>query len=128
MNSPTRYFQASLKLRGRFDIDRALMDAGIKPSCNSTYKFDDLHSALAPMMGDHPEIQCLKDSQDREVVIQVKIPLFKNFTLGCHHRQGRGEPMESQTVWSQPPGHPCPRNIPLYYFPISHEHPDQPCD
>uniref|UniRef100_A0A673YBE5 Uncharacterized protein n=1 Tax=Salmo trutta TaxID=8032 RepID=A0A673YBE5_SALTR len=38
MNSPLHYFQICLKLRERFDIDRALEDTGIKASCNQSYQ------------------------------------------------------------------------------------------
>lgn len=127
MNSPTRYFQRTLKLRGHFDIDRALMDAGIKPSCNKTYQFEDLHSALAPIIGDKYEIQCLKDDEGRELLIQVKISLFRNFTLGCH-KTPQAEPTDARTAWKASEGHPCPKDTPVFYFPISYEHPHDPCD
>ncbi|XP_036392478.1 ribonuclease T2-like [Megalops cyprinoides] len=127
MNSPTRYFKLSLSLRGRFDIDQALMDAGIKPSCNHTYQFANLYSALAPTMGDKIEIQCLTDDQEREVFTQVKIPLFKNLTLGCVDH-GEGQAADTQALWHTSPGHPCRRNNPVFYFPINRENPHQPCD
>uniref|UniRef100_A0A4W5RJE8 Ribonuclease T2, like n=1 Tax=Hucho hucho TaxID=62062 RepID=A0A4W5RJE8_9TELE len=101
MNSPLRYFQICLKLRGRFDIDRALEDAGIKPSCNQSYP-------------------------GREVLVQVKIPLSQNLTLGCHHEEDQGA--EPTQLWHTFPGHPCPQESPVFYFPINHDRPHQPCD
>ncbi|KAF1393352.1 hypothetical protein PFLUV_G00014580 [Perca fluviatilis] len=38
MNSPLRYFQICLKLRGHFDIYKLLQDAGITPTCDRPYK------------------------------------------------------------------------------------------
>ncbi|XP_061073996.1 ribonuclease T2-like [Conger conger] len=127
LNSPTQYFQATLKLRGHFDVDRAFMDASIKPTCNQTYKVADLHAALAPIAGDRFEIQCQKDKNGRELLVQLKITMYKNYTLGCDHKQP-GPPAHVQTSWKDSPGHPCPQNSPVYYLPISHEHPQNPCD
>nr|XP_046170565.1 ribonuclease T2-like isoform X2 [Oncorhynchus gorbuscha]XP_046170566.1 ribonuclease T2-like isoform X2 [Oncorhynchus gorbuscha] len=130
MNSPLRYFQICLKLRGRFDIDRALEDAGVKPSCNQSYPYDKVNHALAPVIGDDPDvqIQCINDEKGREVLVQVKIPLSQNLTLGCHHKEDQGaEPVPPQ-LWHTFPGHPCPQDSPVFYFPINHDHPHQPCD
>ncbi|XP_069043881.1 ribonuclease T2-like isoform X4 [Lepisosteus oculatus] len=122
MNSPTRYFQTSLKLRAHFDIDRALQDAGIEPSCNKSYMYKQIHAALAPVLGELHVSQCVQDEQQRQVWIQVKIPMFKNFTLGCH-RHHAGLPASPHPS----PGHPCPHNASVYFYPISYDHPDQPC-
>ncbi|XP_029628410.1 ribonuclease T2-like [Salmo trutta] len=130
MNSPLRYFQICLKLRGRFDIDRALEDAGIKPSCNQSYPYDKVNHALAPVIGDDPnaQIQCINDEKEREVLVQVKIPLSQNLTLGCHHKEDQGAEPEPTQLWHTFPGHPCPQDSPVFYFPINHDRPHQPCD
>ncbi|KAJ7990298.1 hypothetical protein DPEC_G00298860 [Dallia pectoralis] len=131
INSPARYFQLCLILRRHFDIDRALSaDAGIKPSCNQSYQLDDISGALAPITGNdqNAEIQCIKDEKGREVLVQLKILLSRNLTLGCHPKEGRGA--EPEPVWQGPnsPAHPCPQKSAIFYFPISYEHPRQPCD
>ncbi|CAB1348656.1 unnamed protein product [Coregonus sp. 'balchen'] len=120
MNSPSRYFQICLKLRGRFDIDRALEDAGIKPSCNRSYQYDEVKHALAPVIGDDPG--------GREVLVQVKIPLSQNLTLGCHHEEDQGAEPQPTQLWHTSPGHPCPENSTVFHFPINHDRPHQPCD
>ncbi|XP_066559969.1 ribonuclease T2-like [Amia ocellicauda] len=126
MNSPTKYFQTSLKLEAHYNIQSVLKGAGIEPSCNMSYKYEQLHSALAPVLGDLHFIQCVEDHRNRQVWVQVKIPMFKNFTLGCHRHllgthQHPPHPHPS-------PGHPCPQQTPIYLFPISYDNPHQPCD
>uniref|UniRef100_A0A8C8FTC7 Uncharacterized protein n=1 Tax=Oncorhynchus tshawytscha TaxID=74940 RepID=A0A8C8FTC7_ONCTS len=124
MNSTLRYFQICLKLRERFDIDRALEDAGIKPSCNQSYQSDEVKRALAPVIGDDPgvQIQCINE-KGREVLVQVKIPLSQNLTLGCLHEEDQGTEPQPTQLW-----HPCPHDSPVFYFPINHDRPHQPCD
>uniref|UniRef100_A0A8C9WT06 Uncharacterized protein n=1 Tax=Scleropages formosus TaxID=113540 RepID=A0A8C9WT06_SCLFO len=102
MNSPTRYFQVSLKLRRHFNIDKILNTAGIVPSCNNPYK-------------------------GREVWFQVKIYLYQNFTLGCH-TYDQEKLRDAHTLWSSSSGHPCPQQGPVFYFPIKYEDPLHPCD
>uniref|UniRef100_A0AAQ4S953 Ribonuclease T2, like n=1 Tax=Gasterosteus aculeatus aculeatus TaxID=481459 RepID=A0AAQ4S953_GASAC len=63
MNSPLRYFQISLKLRGQFDIQRLLQEAGINPSCERPYKLEEVHPVLAPHLGDKHEVQCVTGDQ-----------------------------------------------------------------
>ncbi|XP_035647639.1 ribonuclease T2-like isoform X2 [Oncorhynchus keta] len=124
MNSPLLYFQICLKLRERFDIDRALEDAGIKPSCNQSYQSDEVKHALAPVIGDDPgvQIQCINE-KGREVLVQVKIPLSQNLTLGCLHEEDQGTEPQPTQLW-----HPCPHDSHIFYFPIKHDRPHQPCD
>ncbi|XP_039987353.1 ribonuclease T2-like isoform X2 [Xiphias gladius] len=129
MNSPPRYFQVCLKLRGHFDIHKLLEDAGITPSCERPYKVAEVHSVLAPHLSDKHEIQCVTDNKDREVWFQVKIPLSQNLTVGCDH-QGETErdpAAGSSPGWSPSTGHPCPPQVPFYYFPIDHQQPLRPC-
>ncbi|KAM3875051.1 ribonuclease T2-like [Diretmus argenteus] len=118
MNSPLRYFQICLKLRGRFDIHKLVHVA-------------DVHGVLAPLFGDKHEIQCVTDDRAREVWFQVKIPLSANLSLGCdhHHLQedDRDPAAELSPGRSSSPGHPCPVEEPFYYFPIDHQQPHQPC-
>ncbi|XP_041092438.1 ribonuclease T2-like [Polyodon spathula] len=126
MNGPTKYFQTALKLRSLYSIDGALYAAGIHPSCNTSYQYGKLHSALAPGLGDLHVMQCVQDRKNRQVLVQVKIPMYKNFTLGCqrHHPNLRQDSRKQATS----PGHPCRYEEPIYYFPISRESPEHPCD
>ncbi|XP_076591818.1 ribonuclease T2-like [Chaetodon auriga] len=127
MNSPLRYFQMCLKLRGRFDVHRLLEDAGITPSCDRLYKVVEVHQVLAPHLGDRHEIQCVTDDKDREVWFQVKIPLSRNLTVGCDHHTERDPASASGPGWRASPGHPCPPQVPFYYYPIDHQQPQRPC-
>ncbi|XP_037316478.2 ribonuclease T2-like [Pungitius pungitius] len=120
MNSPLRYFQISLKLRGQLDIQRLLEDAGINPSCERPYKLGEVQSVLTPHLGDKHEVQCVTDDQGREVWFQVKIPISRNLTVGCDHH---GDPEAQDSLQ----GHPCPPQVPFYYLPIDHEAPRRPC-
>lgn len=129
MNSPLRFFQICLKLRGQFDIYKLLEDAAITPSCERPYKVAEVQQVLAPHLGDKHELQCVTDDKDREVWFQVKIPLSRNLTLGCqHHSDANGDPASgSGPGWNPSSGHPCPSQVPFYYFPIDHEEPRRPC-
>lgn len=124
MNSPLLYFQITLKLRAHFDIHQALDAASIKPSCEKTYEHAQIYDALAPDLGDRVVIQCMQDDKGRELWVQVKVPLSRNLTLGCAH------PDQDPPPWLQinSDGHPCPKEVPLYYFPINYDFPDKPCD
>ncbi|XP_037123227.1 ribonuclease T2-like [Syngnathus acus] len=119
LNSPLRYFQTCLKLRGRFDLRKALEDAGIKPSCDRPYKLSEVQDVLAPLLGHACEIQCIKDDKGREVWFQVKIRLSRNLTVGCEHAA-------DVTPISQ--GHPCPAQGTFYLLPIDWRRPSRPCD
>ncbi|XP_018542660.1 ribonuclease T2-like isoform X2 [Lates calcarifer] len=130
MNSPPRYFQMCLKLRGQFNIHKLLEDAGITPSCERPYKVDEVRSVLAPHLGDKYEIQCVTDDKEREVWFQLKILLSHNLTLGCdHHHDTDWDTASSFKPKPSPThhGHPCPPQVPFYYFPIDHQQPQQPC-
>ncbi|GAA6231287.1 ribonuclease Oy-like isoform X1 [Lates japonicus] len=130
MNSPPRYFQMCLKLRGQFDIHKLLEDAGITPSCEQLYKVDEVRSVLAPLLGDKHEIQCVTDDKEREVWFQLKIPLSHNLTLGCEYHDDTDWDMASSFKPKPSPthhGHPCPPEVPFYYFPIDHQQPQRPC-
>ncbi|XP_029374304.1 ribonuclease T2-like isoform X2 [Echeneis naucrates] len=125
MNSPPRYFQNCLKLQRQFDIRKLLEEANITPSCERPYKFGEVHSVLAPHLGNKLEIQCVKDTRDREVWFQLKIPLSQNLTVSCNHYiDTEADYRLGQNIYS---GHPCPPGVPFYYFPINHQQPKQPC-
>nr|XP_061811924.1 ribonuclease T2-like [Nerophis lumbriciformis] len=124
LNSPLQYFQMCLKLRQRFDLQKALEDAGIKPSCQRLYKLAEVQEALFPLTGSKIEIQCIKDDQEREVWFQVKIQLSRNMSLGCDHFGDTNDiRSDRRRFW----GHPCPAGEGLYYVPIDHQRPLRPC-
>lgn len=129
LNSPLRYFQICLKLWAQLDLQRLLEDAGIIPSCERPYQVEDVREVLAPHLGQHPEIQCITDQQNRQVWFQVKIPLSRLLAVGCDAPGdgGRRLPENSGLDASQSPGHPCPRDQPFYYVPIDHQQPWRPC-
>ncbi|XP_072548164.1 ribonuclease T2-like [Salminus brasiliensis] len=126
MGSPAYYFRTSLKLRMLFDIDNALTNTGIKPSCNISYKQEELHAALGPLLGDNYALQCVKDEKEREAWVQLKIYISKNITLGCH-KEEKEEMLKITSASNTSSGHPCPENTTIFYFPIDHEHPKHPC-
>ncbi|KAM6933357.1 ribonuclease T2-like [Xenentodon cancila] len=126
-NSPLKYFQICLKLRHHFDIQRLLEDAGITPSCERLYKVGEWSSVLAPHLGDKTEIQCVTDLQDRQVLFQVKVPLSRNLTVGCHNHEDADGGSAAGSGAGASPGHPCPPDVPFFYFPVNHERPWQPC-
>ncbi|XP_063762600.1 ribonuclease T2-like isoform X2 [Eleginops maclovinus] len=94
--------------------------ADISPSCERPYKLSEVHQALAPLLGEKLQIQCVTDDQEREVWFQVKIPLSHNLTVGCDHHVDADPP-------HPPHGHPCHPQTPFYYFPIDHQQPQTPC-
>ncbi|XP_072318276.1 ribonuclease T2-like [Eucyclogobius newberryi] len=120
LNSPLRYFQTCLQLRARFDVHSLLDKAGITPSCNTTYEVEQLRRVVAPLFGDHHEIQCFKDKQGRELWFQMKVSLSPNGTTGCKYSDLRWAPKPPVT-------HPCPPDVPLYYPPIDHSQPPKTC-
>ncbi|XP_066519553.1 ribonuclease T2-like [Hoplias malabaricus] len=126
MGSPALYFGISLKLRMLFNIDTVLISAGILPSCNISYKHEDLDAALGPLLGDNYVLQCVKDEKEREALVQLKIYISKNITLGCH-KEDREHKLKFATDTNNSTGHPCPKNTAIFYFPIDYEHPAEPC-
>ncbi|TSN39347.1 Calcineurin B homologous protein 2 [Bagarius yarrelli] len=112
MSSPFLYFKSVLQLRLLFDVDLLLAKADIKPSCNISYKYDDLHGALEPLLGDNFVLQCVKDEKEREAWLQLKILVSKNMTLGCH----TAEELKSSKVMNTSSGHPCPHKHHHFLF------------
>ncbi|KAM4628282.1 ribonuclease T2-like isoform 3-T4 [Polymixia lowei] len=72
MNSPLLYFHISLKLRQLFDFSKVLDEAGIRPSCTQPYKLAEVHSVLAPLLGDYHQIECVTD--DKRGVVSGEDP------------------------------------------------------
>ncbi|CAL8352153.1 unnamed protein product [Lota lota] len=129
LNSPMHYFTLCLKLRQQYNITQALSEGGVVPSCDHPYKLDELQGVLTPLLGEHHEIQCITDHQDRELWFQVKIPMSRNLTLGCpadhqDHRDPTAEHGPGQYPFT---GHPCPSQTPIYLVPIDPQNPHHPC-
>ncbi|XP_051534861.1 ribonuclease T2-like isoform X1 [Myxocyprinus asiaticus] len=125
MGSPVYYFQAAIKLRKLFDIDSILENAGIKTSCDVSYKYDEISGVLTPLFGHNYDLQCVTDKKGREAWIQLKFTLYRNQTLGCHKQEGQ---KFNTMSWLSSSGHPCPKNTTIFYFPINYEHPNEPCN
>ncbi|XP_055052307.2 ribonuclease T2-like [Misgurnus anguillicaudatus] len=124
LGSPVHYFQAAIKLRKLYDIDSVLKNSGIQTSCDVSYKYKEICAVLDPWFGSNYDLQCVTDKKGREVWVQLKISLFRNQTLGCH----KEEQLFNNTVRMQGPGHPCPKNETIFYFPINYEQPYDPCN
>lgn len=135
LNSPHQYFTLCLKLRRVFDITRALSEGGVAPSCDRPYKLAEIQQVLTPLLGEHQEIQCVTDHQDRELWYQVKVPLSRNLTLGCPpdprpdpQAAPQADPQADPWPGQKPShGHPCRPEDLIYFVPISHQNPVQPC-
>ncbi|KAI7800461.1 ribonuclease T2-like [Triplophysa rosa] len=126
MGSPVHYFQTAIKLRKLYDIDSVLKTSGIETSCDVSYKYDDISSVLEPLFGRNYDLQCVTDKKGRQVWVQLKINLFRNQTLGCHKQEQKQ--LFNTTAWLHSPGHPCPKNESIFYFPINYEQPHEPCN
>ncbi|XP_005987852.1 ribonuclease T2-like [Latimeria chalumnae] len=118
MGSPFKYFKMALKLRTVYNIDRAFSKAGVLPSCNQSYQYDSIQDALSEVMGNFSELQCVEDYKDRQVLTQIKFPLFKNLSAGCE---------DLSEVSNPSPYRPCTKKHPIYYYPINFQNPRDPC-
>ncbi|XP_074872962.1 ribonuclease T2-like [Carettochelys insculpta] len=116
-SSPSKYFGAALALRTPYNVDRAFQRAGIIPSCNHSYQLHTLQEALVPIMGQEQELQCVTDGQARQVLVQLKVSLFSNFSAGCLE--------EGAQEFS--PYRPCHSQSRIFYFPLNPKNPRQPC-
>ncbi|XP_056329289.1 ribonuclease T2-like [Danio aesculapii] len=126
MGSPLLYFQTAVKLRKLFDINSVLESSGIKASCEVSYKYDEISRALASLLGDNYDLQCVTDSKGREAWIQLKIHLSRNQTIGCPTEE-RDEAFY-KLAWYKSPGHPCPKNTTIFFVPINYDNPHEPCN
>ncbi|XP_069500396.1 ribonuclease T2-like [Ambystoma mexicanum] len=118
LSSPSKYFGMALKLRMVYNIDTALQKAGIVPSCNESYQYNSLYHALLPIAGEAFELQCMTDPQGRQILMQIKISLFRNFSSGCF--------LYSKTA-NPSPYRGCSNSKTVFYFPIRPDKPREPC-
>uniref|UniRef100_K7G3Z8 Uncharacterized protein n=1 Tax=Pelodiscus sinensis TaxID=13735 RepID=K7G3Z8_PELSI len=116
-SSPSKYFGAALALRTTYNIDSAFQSAAIIPSCNHSYQLHTLQQALVPVMGQAQELQCVTDGQGRQVLVQLKVSLFSNFSAGC---------LEEGTQ-DFSPYRPCENQSRVFYFPPNQKNPRDPC-
>lgn len=118
LSSPSKYFGMALKLLAAYNIDRALEKAQILPSCKQSYQYETLHRALLPVVGEAYEFQCVTDDKNRQILTQVKVSLFRNFSNGC---------LDKKAAVNPSPYEPCLNTKEVYYFPIRLEKPREPC-
>uniref|UniRef100_A0A8D0L8F5 Uncharacterized protein n=1 Tax=Sphenodon punctatus TaxID=8508 RepID=A0A8D0L8F5_SPHPU len=117
LSSPSKYFGAALQLRTIYNIDKAFQRAAITPSCNHSYQLSTLHAAVRPILGERHDLQCVTDSQGRQVLVQVKVSLFSNFSSGC----------AATSTKDLSPYRPCESQQRVFYFPPNQQHPRDPC-
>ncbi|XP_043390700.1 ribonuclease T2 isoform X3 [Chelonia mydas] len=117
LSSPSKYFGAALGLRTTYNVDGAFQRAGILPSCNHSYQLHTLQEALVPVLGKEHELQCVTDRQARQVLVQLKVSLFSNFSAGCLE----------EGAWDFSPYRPCENQRRVFYFPPNQKNPRDPC-
>ncbi|XP_038642048.1 ribonuclease T2-like isoform X4 [Scyliorhinus canicula] len=115
MSCPDKYFSLALELRTKFSIDKSLAAAGIKPSCNYSYTYQHIQSALV-YLGTHVNLQCYIHKK-QQILMQIKIPLSKDLSTGCHS----DEENVSKTYYK-----PCSKKSEIYLYPFT-THPHNPC-
>ncbi|XP_029427751.1 ribonuclease T2-like [Rhinatrema bivittatum] len=120
LSSTSKYFGTALKLHTLYSLDSAFQRAGIVPSCDRSYPYKTLSRILLSAFRVTPDLQCAMDEKGREVLVQVKISLYRNFSAGCEDFQGASDPSGS-------PYRPCRENANIYYFPINRKTPRDPC-
>ncbi|KAG6928213.1 ribonuclease Oy-like [Chelydra serpentina] len=117
LSSPSKYFGAALGLRTLYNVDGAFQKAGILPSCNHSYQLHTLQEALVPVLGKEHQLQCVTDGQARQVLVQLKVSLFSNFSAGCLEEGAR----------DFSPYRPCENQRRVFYFPPNQKTPRDPC-
>ncbi|XP_061452598.1 ribonuclease Oy-like isoform X2 [Rhineura floridana] len=116
LNSPNKYFQAALILQTKYNIDGAFQRAAIVPSCSRSYQLSTFVTVLQPTLGDQYELQCVTDAQGRQILVQIKVSLYSNFSTGC-----------SSDLYDISPYKPCSAERKVFYFPPNQENPRNPC-
>ncbi|GCB62043.1 hypothetical protein scyTo_0009448 [Scyliorhinus torazame] len=115
MSCPDKYFSRALELRTKFSIDKSLAAAGIKPSCDYSYTYEHIQSALG-YLGTHVNLQCYIHKK-QQILMQIKIPLSKDLSAGCH--------TDEENV-SKSYNKPCTKKSEIYLYPFT-THPHNPC-
>ncbi|XP_060113769.1 ribonuclease T2-like [Heteronotia binoei] len=116
LNSPNKYFRASLFLHSKYNIDRAFRSGAIVPSCNSSYQLNTFKELLQPVLGDRYELQCVIDTQGRQILVQIQVSIYSNFSTGCLPKPSDYSPYK-----------PCRAQSPIFYFPPNQDNPRNPC-
>ncbi|XP_042295581.1 ribonuclease Oy-like isoform X3 [Sceloporus undulatus] len=142
LNSPNKYFRTALSLHTKYNIDRrqsqwenglwikivkvtlcrilrvtAFQRNAVIPSCQQSYQLSTLQAALQPNLGDQYKLQCVTDTQGRQILVQIKVSLHTDFSTGC---------IES-SFQDGSPYKPCQAERRVFYFPPNHENPRNPC-
>ncbi|XP_063168582.1 ribonuclease T2-like [Candoia aspera] len=117
LNSPNKFFGAALFLRTKYNIDKAFERAAIIPSCKWSYQLSTFVDVLQPLLGHQYELQCVTDRQERQILVQIKVSLFRNFSTGCL-------PGPSMDI---SPYKPCQAQRRIFYVPPNQKNPRNPC-
>ncbi|XP_032084258.1 ribonuclease T2-like isoform X2 [Thamnophis elegans] len=117
LNSPKKFFGAALFLRTKYNIDRAFEKAEIIPSCRQSYQLRTFVGALESLLGRQFQLQCVTDRQGRQLLVQIQVSLFSNFSTGCV-----AEPPAGIS-----PYHPCRPQSGILYVSPNQKDPRHPC-
>ena len=106
------YFSAALKLNRQLDVDRALQSAGILPSLDKPYTFEQLSSAMKDSFGvSQATYWCryikASNGESKQLVSQISVCITKD----PNSLQPRDCPVAK--------GHSCDYNHPFYLLPFS---------
>lgn len=91
-----KYFTMGITLNRQYDISRILADAGIIPSLQATYKFEDFMNAVTEGVGFPPVLQCqvatMKNGSKLHMISQIEICLDKQFKpRTCYSKMEKGD-------------------------------------
>ncbi|KAM4662992.1 ribonuclease Oy-like [Discoglossus pictus] len=114
LSSPERYFEASLKLYQSINIQNALKKVNIIPTCNHTYRAQDILQGLQAELGNDIKVQCGTDSQGRQLLMQVHFGYNRNLTAGCYSNSRVSYPT-------------CDTSQKVFFPPINYTNPQNPC-
>ncbi|XP_070806040.1 ribonuclease T2-like [Pituophis catenifer annectens] len=117
LNSPKKFFGAALFLHAKYNIDRAFEKVEIIPSCRQSYQLSTFVDGLEPLLGPRFQLQCVTDGQGRQLLVQIKVSLFSNFSTGCV-----AEPPVGIS-----PYQPCRAQRGILYVPPNQKDPRHPC-
>ncbi|KAM3829947.1 adenosine deaminase domain-containing protein 2-like [Vipera latastei] len=117
LNSPNKFFGAALFLHTKYSIDRAFEKAEIIPTCRQSYQLSSFLDALEPLLRPQYQLQCVTDGQGRQMLVQIKVSLFSNFSRGC----------VADPPVGISPYQPCKAQGGIFYAPPNQKDPRHPC-
>ncbi|XP_032084259.1 ribonuclease T2-like isoform X3 [Thamnophis elegans] len=95
----------------------AFEKAEIIPSCRQSYQLRTFVGALESLLGRQFQLQCVTDRQGRQLLVQIQVSLFSNFSTGCV-----AEPPAGIS-----PYHPCRPQSGILYVSPNQKDPRHPC-